>query len=384
MQGLVRAGIERSTFRANPRYELTLLDHVGEPHADVCGWLRSDTLPSGKPVDRLIARVFNDLAEPGLLPAYLDRSPQHRSLVAGLVLDEVLEIASRDSFVCGPEACPLICTKMPDPSSGSALARLSLEAVHHGERLAIDDAARLAARLYFYNRVPITPHWARTFAGADAMISYLHVRTDSAIAILLGREWVMTPGGPTGGGWLTWRSRRQGSDAQQRGRSFKLYISPACGRLRDAFRAAVEVFTDCGALGFKVGNDVYGLLRPDKFVAYFEDFDRLIEAAARILRALNDCPAHGVPFTGDLGGSGLLSWGTDPAAGEPGLPWEDRGSWRLWVTGHLAAALVAAKRHDGIQPWRFALARLAVAGIDPDSWTPVTTTGTSLPRSDRT
>jgi hypothetical protein len=145
----------------------------------------------------------------------------------------------------------------------------------------------------------------------------------------------------------------------------------------------VEAFTDCGAQAFKVGNDVYGLLRPDKFVAYFADFDRLIEAAARILSALNDCPAHGVPFTGDLGGDGLLSWGTDPAAGQPGLPWEDRGSWRLWVAGHLAAALVAARRREGIQPWRFALARLAVAGVDPDTWTPMGMTRIPSPRSEQ-
>lgn len=375
MRDLVRSGIEDGTFRANPCYEVTELGHVGRAHPDVHGWLRSPTGLPGKPVDRLIAEVFTDLAEPGPLPARLREHPQCRSLTAALVLDEVLEIACGAAFVCGPEACPVVCTEMPDPNPGSELGRLSLEAVRYGERVAIDDAARLAARLYFYNRIPMTPHWARTFASADAVASYLHLRTDLHVTTVLEHHWAMTADDQPAEGWFTWRSRGVANDTRQHAGFLKLYVSPTCDRLRGTFRAAVEALTDCGALAFKVGNDAYQLLRPDKFVAYFADFDQLAVAATRILHALEDCPAHGVPFTGDLGGGGLLSWGTDPAAGQPGVPWEDRGSWRTWVAGHLAAALVAARRRQEIEPWRFALARLAVAGVDPDTWTPIGAAG---------
>lgn len=366
----LRAGIEGGTFRANSLYELTPLDDVGGHDNDICGWLRRRTPPGGKPVDRFIARVFTDLAEPGSLPAYASDRPCSRFLVAALVLDEVLEIESGESFVSGPAACPLIFTTVPDPAPQNVLARLSLEAVQHGDRLGMDDAARLAARLYFYNRVPVTADWARTLPSPDAVASYLRLFSNSALASLLQHNWIMTSGGAAGVGWLTWTSRCTLNGGQQHRSTFKLYVSPACERMQDAFHTAVEASTHCGAVGFKVGSDAYGLLRPDKLVVYFANLDRLNEAADRIRRSLEGCPAHGVPFTADLGGGGLLSWGIDPPPAWPELPWEDRGSWRLWVAGHLAAALVTGRGHGEIPAWRFALARLAVAGVDPHTWRP--------------
>jgi hypothetical protein len=91
-----------------------------------------------------------------------------------------------------------------------------------------------------------------------------------------------------------------------------------------------------------------------------------------LAEALTGFPAHGVPFTAAIDASGLVSWGVDPPRSEAIVAWQERESWRLWVTNRLAAALVSARnaRSDGVEPWQFAIERLRLAGVDPDSWTP--------------
>jgi hypothetical protein len=68
----------------------------------------------------------------------------------------------------------------------------------------------------------------------------------------------------------------------------------------------------------------------------------------------------------------LLSWGIDPPPEEQALPWLIRESWRLWVTNRLAVALIASSTEDtaNLEPWRFALRRLQLEGVDTRSWTP--------------
>jgi hypothetical protein len=131
------------------------------------------------------------------------------------------------------------------------------------------------------------------------------------------------------------------------------------------------------------GADAAGLLRPDKLVAYFPDFDSLAGAAGVLADRLAGIPPHGVPFTAEIGGDGLLSWGVDPPRREGG---KARGeeSWRLWLTHRLARALLAVRHmnaaqggpggHDGQaggpEPWQLALERLRLEGVSTETWTP--------------
>jgi len=132
---------------------------------------------------------------------------------------------------------------------------------------------------------------------------------------------------------------------------------------------------------WKIGADLAGLLRPDKIVAYFPDFDALARAAQILCERLDGLPAHGVPFTAEIGGGGLLSWGMDPPRDEA-LPWSGPESWRIWLANRLARALLDARAQTGtvetdpaplnppLAPWRFAVERLRLEGVDTDSWTP--------------
>jgi hypothetical protein len=195
-------------------------------------------------------------------------------------------------------------------------------------------------------------------SGESAVKAHLGIRTSD-------------PARTTAGGWLVWQTRRtesSGDDAP----TYKLYVSPGCSELQPAFAATAAAVLRSASFSWKVGADVYGLLRPDKIVVYFERFADLQETAASLGERLKGCPPHGVPFTAELGAAGLLSWGVDPPAQDSRVPRLERESWRLRICNRLAAALVLAKssKQRGISASRFALERLRLDGIDPDSWTP--------------
>jgi hypothetical protein len=142
--------------------------------------------------------------------------------------------------------------------------------------------------------------------------------------------------------------------------------------LGEAFQAAASAAAQSRAWSLKAGADVYGLLRPDKIVVYFKTFTDLQETAERLLRGLSGCPGHGVPFSAQLAGGTLLTWGIDPPRDGHSVPWLERESWRVWVTNRLATSLVLARHSSdsGIEPWRFAMQRLRLEGVDTQTWTP--------------
>jgi len=127
---------------------------------------------------------------------------------------------------------------------------------------------------------------------------------------------------------------------------------------------------------FKVGSDAAGLLRPDKFVVYLRDVAELRTAAAELARALAGVQPHGVPFSAELAGDGLLSWGGDPP-GDAGPAGAEPESWRLSVCRRLAEHLVAAKA-AGLHapgPAQYALARLTLDGVRLPAFAPAALPG---------
>ena len=376
--------IEGATFRANPDYELVLFDRLPPEQQAILDGLRRDPdfygvlRPRGatdlgiKSVCRDTALLYLTLREPGPLPNYVRGMLGGRcnQEVAELVLDGVLEIERDGAFVTRADAYELIYGTGPSTADGGVIARLSREALRYAQDLEIGEAVRLSARLYFYNRLPASPAWRRRLPSAAAVADYLGLQAGGPIASLLEREWSPVALEPPFDGWLIWRRQRRGGAESPS--TYKLYVSPGCDALREAFAATVEVASALGAPRFKVGKDVYGLLRPDKIVVYFDRFEPLREAADRLQRRLDGCPAHGVPFTAELAGGGLLSWGTDPPRPRQALDWQERESWRLWLTNRLATALLAAKgaRSRAVEPWQFALERVRLEGVDTRTWTP--------------
>jgi hypothetical protein len=384
---MITGGLEEATFRANPRYELVLLDRLSAEERAYLGGLERETDLYGilRPRDgggvrfrsacRDTALLFLTLREPGRLPAYVQVAAGEgwRRAVAELVLDDVLEIRVDGAFVSGADAYRWVCDDTPTPVASARLARLSIDALRYAEALDIRDAGRLSARLYFYNRVPASPDWHRRFPTPEAVAQHLGIE-DGSVRSVLERQCVRMPSPGPGEGWIMWRSR--GAQPLPPGSPlFKLYLSPDPSAAADAFKAAVGVLGDLPVVLLKVGRDVHGLLRPDKIITYFRTREDVEAAGECLARDLGGIPAQGVPFTAEIAGDGLLSWGVDPPRTESLLAWQERESWRLWLTNRLATALLAAQsgRPGGLAPWQFALERLRLLGVDPHSWTPLKT-----------
>jgi hypothetical protein len=322
-----------------------------------------------KSVGRQIAELFQSLATPSRLDDAV-LAGEGRSEIVDLVLDGVLEIESGDGFVSGADALAVIAPPLEEPSLPDAAARLSRDALLHGQDLVTNDPRALTNALYLYHRIPISPFWKTRFPNRDAVLAHLGADR-GPLAAALDRDWMA--GDPSSAkGWISWASRRRarrGPDDV----TYKLYVSPRPERIRDAFQVVVRVLGAFPGTQFKIGNDAAGLLRPDKLVTYFVSREQLQEAAAALRRELAGCDAHGVPFTAGLDDSGLLSWGIDPPANDRALAWLGRESWRLWVAQRLATALSvakAARSAAAVEPWRFAIERVRRQGIDVETWTP--------------
>jgi hypothetical protein len=379
-------------FRASQQYELVVFDRLPREQQDMLRDLTKDPdfygvlLPREtgrgiKSVCRDTALLFLTLTTPGPLPSYVravfgDRSNQ---AIAGLVLDGVLEIGCGGQFASGAEAYDLIYEqRAPLGTARSAVPQLAREALQYAQALDLEETGPLSARLYFYNRVPLSPLWWRRFPSPEAVAAYLGADAGGANRAVLDQNWSKVDLPPPMDGWFQWRLRAARPPEERTGQTFKLYISPRPEFAREAFDAVLRTLTQTGAAPqFKIGNDAAGLLRPDKMVAYFRSRELLRKTAEHLAERLKGCAAQGVPFTAAVTEDGLLSWGVDPLREKGALTWQERESWRLWITNRLASALVTAKRTPGggLEPWQFAMERLRLEGVDTETWTPAESFG---------
>lgn len=387
--------ISELVLRANPRYELVLFDRLPPEQREMLKDFRKDPDFYGllqpvaelglgaKSVSRDIALLYLTLQQPGKVPEYVREKlgEQCNQEITRLVLDSVLAVEKDGKFLCGADAADLIDAGNEDPfifaGAEGFIERLSLEALRYGQALELTDRLTLSSRLYNYNRTPLSPFWKRTLAGPNGIAEYLGIQ-NGRCQDLLDREWSKISDPALNEGWLAWQSRSFGSRT-----SFgkptrigcKLYISPRTDCFQEFLHTILAVLSRCPVRHFKIGKGAQGILRPDKMVAYFSNYEDLIVTAEELKRELVGCLAQGVPFTAELSSDGLLSWGVDPPAEGQVLPWLGRESWRLWVTNRLAVALIATATENTakLEPWQFALRRLQLEGVDTRSWTPAET-----------
>jgi hypothetical protein len=327
--------------------------------------------PALKSVDRDTALLFLTLREPAPLPSYVraQLGEGAERVVARLVADGILEIEIDGGFVSGAAALAQLRSGGDRGPAEGRIAAVSAAALRYGQSLPLDDPALLAWRLYSYNRQPLTPDWKRRLADAAAVERHLGIDSGGGHRKLLDSAWSPL----TMDGWLSWRARAQSGDrGRAGGPTWKLYVSPRPEALAESFGAVLAALTAARADQFKIGWDAAGLLRPDKIVCYFPSWERLAAAVDAVQERLDGVPAQGVPFTAEIGGGGLLSWGVDPPDDERPLSGGRRESWRVWVAQRLAWALLSGRKDggDGMEPWRFALERVRLEGVDTDTWTP--------------
>ena len=391
--------IAEACLRANPGYELVLLDRLepderqrvleeagGRPTP--YGFLRPapDSGLEARVVSSDTALLFLTLTVPGPCPEYVrnglgDLLP---ASLGRLVLDGILEVEVDGAFRSGAAGWAPFETRSTEGRLGGRTAELSVEAMRYGQilvALANVPAELVAARLYMYGRRPVTPTLRRQMTGR-ALIE------KASKALRLG--WVETPPSSSDSPWRSWQPRRVEGRRPSSAVSFKLYVSPTTETLPAAVAAVAEALAEApGVNGFKVGRTVDGVARPDKLVAYFSSLEQLHDGARRIRERASACRPHGVAFTAGVTDDGLLSWAIDPPhRSTNGSP---RSSWRTWVTGRLAEYLVDAQADSertgtgtapapapahspspspSPEPWRVALTRLSFDGVDTARWVP--------------
>jgi hypothetical protein len=379
-------GIEGATFRANPGYELVLLDRLAAHERELLGDAaldpdlygvlrprRSSELEA-RSVSSETALLFLTLATPGPLPSYVVArlGADVRRTIGRLVLDGVLEVERDGEYVHGAPAAGLVGAGHSAGGRGR-IGELSVAALRYGQQLIGVRESLLALRLYFYGRRPVSAALKDRLGDEAAVAAYLGIGPDGSAAPALASGWrEMPPGAPESTHWRQYRpARARSGGTEPAGVSYKLYVSPDATALEHALATvASSLSTARGVIAFKVGADAHGICRPDKLVVYFDRLDDL-QAAAEVLRGrLAGCPPHGVPFTAAVTFDGLLSWGADPP---PMRSTNGTGmSWRMWVTQQLAGYLAVARASDSgeLEPWQFALERLRMSGIDTDTWIP--------------
>lgn len=283
-----------------------------------------------------------------------------------MILDGILEIEVDGHALTGPSALHLIAATGALLPSG-ALARLSHKAIEYADALDLSDPIPVSLRLYTFNAIPVTPRWQRLLCDEAAVEDYLGVLKGS-VARTLQSNWNLIS--PSVESWKSWRSAHIGPHPMNSS-VYKLYVSPHPCDLPIVFEAVVKSLSRSRSFQWKIGANVYGLLRPDKIVAYFAEMADLRETAADLYARLLGCAEHGVPFTAELGATTLLSWGVDPPTDHRSVPWLQRESWRSRICNRLASALVTARvLGGGLSGQRFAVERLALDGIDTRTWAP--------------
>lgn len=375
--------LEQGRLRANPAYELALLERLAPGEralvaemegGDAYGLLRPRPGSALEPrtASSETALLFLTLAEPGPLPEYVRArlGAEVDRTIGRLVLDGVLELEQAEGFVSGAAAAGVLLPERSDGGRGR-IGELSIAALRYGQELGEVDESLLAMRLYLYGRLPISPALRNRWADDMAVAAHLGVLPGGAARAALEEGWVEGQEGEGRPYWHSWQPRPTSAGRPARGgASYKLYVSPAIEALPEAVLAVAAGLRGApGLSAFKVGRGVSGICRPDKLVVYFDRLDDLRRAAEALRERLDGCSAHGVPFSAAIAPDGLLSWGSDPprestAAGSR--------SWRLWIAERLAEYLVRARRSGsaGPPPWRFALERLSLAGVDTDTWAP--------------
>ena len=252
------------------------------------------------------------------------------------------------------------------------LAGLSCQAIHWAARVPRPAPGLLRRRLYDFNRLPITPSWADRLRHRRAAVRFLGTdrRPPSG--------WRRRPH-TSNTGWIGFERLEPGgsSPLQSPAGPFKLYVSPHPEYLPSLIESLWPLLADLPVTAMKVADSAAGLLRPDKLIVYSPRLEWIEDLARRLLCDSKNSTAQGVPFSAEIGGAGLLSWGVDLHGVDRHGVDRHRGasvrSWRSWIVERIATALFEASRqprHRG-PPGLSVRRALEPEGIDIDRWQPL-------------
>ncbi len=376
-----------ATFRSNPAFELIEQGNLDQQALHALADLSKDpeffgvfrrkdakTGESTRLAYKEVALLFYFLQNAGELPQYFKATydDEVNLTMARLVLEGIFEIRVEQRFYSGAASQDLLYDS-PEQAPGRRhpLLDMSFRAIRYGVELNEADTASLAGKLYAYNTVPPFFTRAHELSAFEDVEVFLGMGKNSLLDTLLDQHWNKHEPGKKFS-WISWSRKQNGRHDTQWNATYKIYISPVLEELPAVFQKAVGVLSRSDSFSFKIGMNREGLLRPDKLVAYFAEFDQLMAAADQLGPVLRGHKAQGVPFTAPLDDSGMLSWGMDKPTDEI-LPNMEGGSWRATVTEKLAASITLSKteklgREESVD---FVLKKMMLEGVDTTTWTAV-------------
>lgn len=387
MKRAAREGLLTRVLRLNPRYRLVRLSTASGELLEIARRLSADPdlfgllLPEAgvglatKAVNKDVWTLLSGLRSPSSPRALGGSSPAYRRFLTKQLVDGVVEMSVEGGFLSGVEALRRLSPEREVAFSGHPLQRLSRRAVEIAYASGEDSLSPLACRLYFHNRLPASRQWLERFPDEAALLKFLKLGSDG--------RWPGMPSSirpvPAGTGkstnparayWRCWDIPGSPRVEPGEGTIFKVYL---CARPEGAdvlLHHALRRLPKSGASRLKIPRTVHGLLRPDKFVAYFSrraDAEAYGRAVASVARS---APPQPTPFTHPLDKIGIASMGADPPAFVESSPWLERTSWRFWISQRLARAIINARRGNPSDPVEDVLAAARSSGIDPETWLP--------------
>jgi len=374
-------------FRSNPRCELLEFGNIKPPDKETLGGLMNEPesfgifkidAPGLPPVCKLaykeVALLFYYLQQPGNLPFYLRNTfdDDINATVAKLVLEDVLEIKSKDAYLSGIAAHDLLFRNKISLNQNQlpAIVHLSAKAIEYVLQLNCVDTKTIASRLYCYNTIPGTEQNSEMFSSPKKAEEFLGIYSNDSLRHDLLKHWNKHPLAKEFY-WYMWSRKEKVTRDLYNNAVYKIYISPILASFPEVFAKSVEILSMTAALGFKTGIDQHGLLRPDKFVVYFHHYNQLMEAAAILTKELKGFIPQGLPFTAQLDDKGMISWAIDPPK-KGVIENFDGGSWRAHITQQIAMAVTHAKElklpHDSAIG--YVMNKISLDGVDPLTWIP--------------
>ena len=230
--------VKGAVLRANPDYELVPLERLPAnerslvvPEAsesDVYRVFRprqGSGLPTRAVTLQEIALLLLTLQKPGPPPHYFVAAYGEMAddTLAALILDGLLQLKTGSVFACGPEAHRHLDIASRDSGEG-LLSRLSMEALQYAQALDAESVLALAARLYCFNRVPLSPRWCREIPTPEAAVDFLGLSSEKGVGPMLARHWQRVGRTPAIDQWFIWRSAQADTLPSGESPRYKLYL----------------------------------------------------------------------------------------------------------------------------------------------------------------
>ena len=380
-----QGSLKEKCFRLSPEYTLIPYNRINHDsysefipkeirEDELFGILQHKKKNFSSFIDQNTALLLYTIKDAGKLPHYI-LNEWDSGIVAelkfmlgkGILEFKISNKNEEEKFVSGTEALKLIQNK-----NQFTLPDINKEAILQAITMLPADHMTLASTLYFFNRKPVSRDLSKSLANANSVKQFLTLTTSTPKTKNFYKQWAELQRTE---GWIGFHSKKDFQEFETKtGQTYKLYISPdSLERFLKIFFDVTTLLYQSKAFQFKIGNDAFGLQRPDKWVAYFYDKKSLFDAIRLLQEKISDIPAQEVPFSSSSDVK-WLNWGKDPKH-------YTSTSWRWLICSEIASAIldVAEKEipevlsMDTVENiiWPYIQVRLEREGIDAQTFEPM-------------